>query len=148
MRPGGLYGLALGVTWIALAFVKVTSPGVLAAHIESALGWPAHWTRAAAWSIIAGEATLGVSILLRGRLSWAHVPVVVSLVASAAMVAVALLTPATASPCGCFGSLADSTEGRRVVVAGVLLFLGASTLLGKPTGIRSGAHVVRSGTRQ
>lgn len=120
-------GLA-GVLWLLLAQAKLDSVPQVQAYLAALLGGHVD-TPWIATCLIAAEAALGLSLITAAITSRVSVPCIASAVVSAIAVAVIVLAH-TDVKCGCLGRFVEATRGRRMIVAGVLLFLSVTGIGG------------------
>jgi hypothetical protein len=123
-----LAALAVGLLWIGLGVAKAVAPGEFVSYATLIIGPAA--ARVATWTVVGAELVLGVAFLGRARQRRGTALVAVASIALALVAALTALADTVwhKPACGCFGSLASATAGRRLVVAGALTFLTTCTL--------------------
>jgi hypothetical protein len=109
--------------WIALGSLKALDPRALAeglrARVSPALELP---LEPLAWAMALGEVALGLWIVL-ARGTWQRRALALSACLAAGALLFASLEPRGLPTCGCFGGAVASTQARRLVVGGALLWL-------------------------
>lgn len=128
-----LAALAAAAAWATLAAGKVLAGARTGSGLAARLPGPlAGLSDGLAAAVLAAEGLLGAVLVLAALAPGAGISRRLGLAfwgpwASAALAALlgtlAALEPVGLAPCGCFGALAASTRARRLLVAGVLLWL-------------------------
>lgn len=119
---GSASTICLAAAWLVLAASKAFAPVQLSQYLSEFGPAVASVAPALAWAVVVGEALLGVMLLFGSRHGMRTVLGVVSAAAALTFVVVTLVDSGGSTPCGCFGALAKATTGRRLIVAGALLF--------------------------
>jgi len=113
---------------MALGFAKLVDPRLFVAFVGSHAFIPSGWSGPLAYSAAAGEVVLGAWAVIAGLVGRFRAPFVITILVSLGMVGFVVLSAPDAPACGCFGGLVQATRGRRLVVAGALVFQGAVAL--------------------
>lgn len=136
---------ALALIWAVLAAAKALSPHQFQQFIVGELGLP----RSTSWLIVSCEALISIAgmgaALTHGLLARKlRRTVVISTIAACAASLYISLTVST--PCGCFGVIAQATQGRRLMVIGAMLILCGLVWMptGRPLNLREPVQVERS----
>lgn len=119
----------LGFPWLTLGALKALDPQRFLLFVETMLGRGAPTAAVAAWTAILVELLLGAGLILRGGGVLGRVLALASLAGGAAALVLASTSGGDgAQGCGCFGAVAEATNGRRMVVAAALVFLSCEIL--------------------
>ena len=122
--PMNVPRLGVAVLWLLVGAAKAFSPHRYVAWIGFALGVSHATATWLAWITITVEVGLGVAILL---LSSRSIALLASCLLGCVTALVALLGLGGAD-CGCFGAFGAAESYRRILVAGVVVFLSVDAL--------------------
>ncbi|MBL9086581.1 MAG: hypothetical protein JNM10_05525 [Planctomycetia bacterium] len=124
----------LATLWTVVGALKLADPTGLAEYTASTLG--VRPTVSHAIAILVASVEVAVGLTLFATIRRPRRPIVAVALGAALAATVAALFSGGAA-CGCFGAAARATQGRRLVLGGVLLYLGldlwASTAPGLAT---------------
>lgn len=117
----------LGSLWLLLGLGKFIGPSGFLAYVDNALNVGLDCGYVLGWGVIFGEIALGATLLFFSRAPVSLVSTTASLLLGLIALGHAALSDGNRS-CGCFGSLAEATSARRMVVSAVIVLLSASQL--------------------
>jgi len=119
--------LAVGVLWVVLGVGKAGSLDGLAAYLDRLdIGISSSVARYVAGGIAMTEVSLGLLLLMYPiPRSLSGIVPRAALVGALLVAAATFALPSDAADCGCFGGLAQATQGRKAIVAGSILLLTA-----------------------
>lgn len=122
-----IHAWLLGCPWLLLGLGKLIGPDGFLAYVGDALNVGLGLGQVLGWAVIVGEIFLGAALLCFSRPPASLMFTAASLLLGLTALAHAALADG-GHACGCFGSLAEATSGRRMVVSAAIVLLAASQL--------------------
>lgn len=112
--------LAAGIIWITLGLSKAWSPEGLTSFLAASA--PAVADLAICLSLL--EIALGLAVIRSAFIPHSTTPLVGTVALGLLFAGLSVVPGPHGADCGCFGKVARTTQGRKLVVAGTLVFLG------------------------
>ena len=128
--------VVLALLWLTLGLAKALQPGELQSYLVLEHEFAESTAVAITWGVVALEFTMGVLLLLpqvpalqQAVPSLRRTTLILSTLAALGFLLYILTHQKPATPCGCFGALGEATHGRRLLLVGMLILLGAGAML-------------------